>query len=241
MFNEPMINEIITQMNAVVQNGIEIPFPALVISAVIGLIVCLFGLKLVRFLNAICGLAVGAVLGILAAYLIQTDLKIGLAIVAAAALILTIMSAVFKKFGAFLLCLSVALEVVGMFQMQNFTMLAVTGVAGIIIAVLTMIWFEPLVIIVTSLSGGMGLGNAVAQMVGIKNPYITLGICAAGIAIGLIVQFMMKSREIGRREARHSRQVKEEISIESEIDRARSILDLDDEEEDEEDCRFETA
>lgn len=233
MFNEPMINEIITQMNAVVQNGIEIPFPALVISAVIGLIVCLFGLKLVRFLNAICGLAVGAVLGILAAYLIQTDLKIGLAIVAAAALILTIMSAVFKKFGAFLLCLSVALEVVGMFQMQNFTMLAVTGVAGIIIAVLTMIWFEPLVIIVTSLSGGMGLGNAVAQMVGIKNPYITLGICAAGIAIGLIVQFMMKSREIGRREARHSRQVKEEISIESEIDRARSILDLDDEEEDE--------
>ena len=233
MFNEPMINEIITQMNAVVQNGIEIPFPALVISAVIGLIVCLFGLKLVRFLNAICGLAVGAVLGILAAYLIQTDLKIGLAIVAAAALILTIMSAVFKKFGAFLLCLSVALEVVGMFQMQNFTMLAVTGVAGIIIAVLTMMWFEPLVIIVTSLSGGMGLGNAVAQMVGIKNPYITLGICAAGIAIGLIVQFMMKSREIGRREARHSRQVKEEISIESEIDRARSILDLDDEEEDE--------
>ena len=233
MFNEPMINEIITQMNSVVQNGIEIPFPALVISAVIGLIVCLFGLKLVRFLNAICGLAVGAVLGILAAYLIQTDLKIGLAIVAAAALILTIMSAVFKKFGAFLLCLSVALEVVGMFQMQNFTMLAVTGVAGIIIAVLTMIWFEPLVIIVTSLSGGMGLGNAVAQMVGIKNPYITLGICAAGIAIGLIVQFMMKSREIGRREARHSRQVKEEISIESEIDRARSILDLDDEEEDE--------
>lgn len=233
MFNEPMINEIITQMNAVVQNGIEIPFPALVISAVIGLIVCLFGLKLVRFVNAICGLAVGAVLGILAAYLIQTDLKIGLAIVAAAALILTIMSAVFKKFGAFLLCLSVALEVVGMFQMQNFTMLAVTGVAGIIIAVLTMIWFEPLVIIVTSLSGGMGLGNAVAQMVGIKNPYITLGICAAGIAIGLIVQFMMKSREIGRREARHSRQVKEEISIESEIDRARSILDLDDEEEDE--------
>ena len=231
MFNEPMINEIITQMNAVVQNGIEIPFPALVISAVIGLIVCLFGLKLVRFLNAICGLAVGAVLGILAAYLIQTDLKIGLAIVAAAALILTIMSAVFKKFGAFLLCLSVALEVVGMFQMQNFTVLAVTGVAGIIIAVLTMIWFEPLVIIVTSLSGGMGLGNAVAQMVGIKNPYITLGICAAGIAIGLIVQFMMKSREIGRREARHSRQVKEEISIESEIDRARSILDLDDEEE----------
>ena len=233
MFNEPMINEIITQMNAVVQNGIEIPFPALVISAVIGLIVCLFGLKLVRFLNAICGLAVGAVLGILAAYLIQTDLRIGLAIVAAAALILTIMSALFKKFGAFLLCLSVALEVVGMFQMQNFTMLAVTGVAGIIIAVLTMIWFEPLVIIVTSLSGGMGLGNAVAQMVGIKNPYITLGICAAGIAIGLIVQFMMKSREIGRREARHSRQVKEEISIESEIDRARSILDLDDEEEDE--------
>lgn len=233
MFNEPMINEIITQMNAVVQNGIEIPFPALVISAVIGLIVCLFGLKLVRFVNAICGLAVGAVLGILAAYLIQTDLKIGLAIVAAAALILTIMSAVFKKFGAFLLCLSVALEVVGMFQMQNFTMLAVTGVAGIIIAVLTMIWFEPLVIIVTSLSGGMGLGNAVAQMVGIKNPYITLGICAAGIAIGLIVQFMMKSREIGRREARHSRQVKEEISIESEIDRARSILDLYDEEEDE--------
>ena len=233
MFNEPMINEIITQMNAVVQNGIEIPFPALVISAVIGLIVCLFGLKLVRFLNAICGLAVGAVLGILVAYLIQTDLKIGLAIVAAAALILTIVSAVFKKFGAFLLCLSVALEVVGMFQMQNFTMLAVTGVAGIIIAVLTMIWFEPLVIIVTSLSGGMGLGNAVAQMVGIKNPYITLGICAAGIAIGLIVQFMMKSREIGRREARHSRQVKEEISIESEIDRARSILDLDDEEEDE--------
>ncbi|MGN0405633.1 MAG: hypothetical protein ACI4F1_10450 [Bariatricus sp.] len=233
MFNEPMINEIITQMDAVVQNGIEIPFSALVVSAVIGLIVCLFGLKLVRFLNAICGLAVGVVLGILAAYLIQTDLKIGLAIVAAAALILTIVSAVFKKFGAFLLCLSVALELVGMFQMQNFTMLAVAGVAGIIIAVLTMIWFEPLVIIVTSLSGGMGLGNAVAQMAGIQNPYITLGICAAGIAIGLIVQFMMKSREIGRREARHSRQVKEELSIESEIDRARSILDLDDDEEDE--------
>ena len=47
--------------------------------------------------------------------------------------------------------------------------------------------------------------------------------------LGLVVQFMMKSREIGRKEVKHSKKVKEEISIESEIDKARSVLDFDDE------------
>ena len=61
------------------------------------------------------------------------------------------------------------------------------------------------------------------------NRYIKIAIYAAAVILGLVVQFMMKSREIGRKEVKHSKKVKEEISIESEIDKARSVLDFDDE------------
>ena len=235
MFSEPMINEMIGGIEAAVNSSPEIPVSMLIITAVISLIICLFGLKLIRIWNTICGLVFGAVIGVVAVFLLQQDTIYGLIIIGAAALILAVLAGVFKRFGAFLLCLGTVMEIIGMMQLQNVTWLAVAGVAGLVVAILTMIWLEPLVIIVTSLSGGIGFGNVIVYMSGLKNLYLVIAIYAATVILGLVVQFMMKSREIGRKEAKHARRVKEEISIESEIDKARSILEFDDDDEYEDD------
>ena len=48
--------------------------------------------------------------------------------------------------------------------------------------------------------------------------------------IGIIVQFMMHSRKIGKKEEVYSKKVKEEVSRESEVEKARMILEEDEEE-----------
>ena len=229
MFSEPMINEMIGNLESFSNSDFQIPMTVLIASAVISLLICLFGLKMVRLWNTISGLAIGTLAGIMIVYLAQTDMIVSLIIIGAAILIFAILAGVFRRFGAFLLCFGTVLEIIGMLKLQNLTWLAIVGIAGVIVAVLTMIWLEPLVIIVTSIAGGIGLGSSIVLMAEFDNRYIKIAIYAAAVILGLVVQFMMKSREIGRKEVKHSKKVKEEISIESEIDKARSVLDFDDE------------
>ena len=49
--------------------------------------------------------------------------------------------------------------------------------------------------------------------------------------IGIIVQFMMHSRKVGKKERNYSKKVKEQDSMESEVEKARHLLDDDDDDD----------
>ena len=154
-----------------------------------------------------------------------------------AGLVFAILNSVFKKFGAFWVCfLGMAGTVLAITNAGNWIMLAVCGAVGLIFAILAMIWFEPFVIIATALAGGFGAGMMIYDLAGLKN-VIFMWIISIGITfIGIVIQFIMKSSEINKKQVRRANAIKKETSKEEEIEMARTMLiDLDgDDDEDEE-------
>lgn len=207
-----------------------------IVGAMISLLMCLFGLKLIRVWNVLYGLCLGGAAGYTAGRLLGQDMKIALIIAGMCALALGILSGIFKKFGAFWVCalsfFAVAAGAVNLHP-QDWILLAVCSGVGLLAGVIAMIWMEALVIISTAFIGGFGVGNAVILLLKLNNLYVSWAIYAVLVIVGLALQFMMKSREIGRKQAEYSSEVKEEISMEAEIEQARSLFALDDEDEEE--------
>ena len=102
-----------------------------------------------------------------------------------------------------------------------------------VFAILSAIFVEPLVIVVTAVSGGVNAALSIVSLAGLSgNLLITVGIAAVIIIVGMIVQFMMHSRKIGKKEKKQAEIIKEKDSVESEVEKARLILDdFDDEDE----------
>lgn len=205
-----------------------------IVSAVVSLVICFLGLKLIRIWNTVVGLTFGAVVGLAASVIMGLDVTLVLAVTAGAALVFAILAGVFKKFGAFLFCFfGIAGVALGVIKSTNLIVIAICGAIALIIAILAMIWFEPLVIIVTALSGGFGLGSAAVSLAGLENIYISWAAGAVLAIIGMSIQFLFKSGEIRRKQLRHAKEVQQEISKEAEIEQARAMLDFDDEDDEE--------
>ena len=205
-----------------------------IIVAVLGLLVCVLGLKLVRVWNVLTGLAVGLGAGMAAGWMLGLETNVILIVSLAAGVILAVLGGVLKKFGAFILCLvggfSVAVQAI---NPTNAIMIAVCGAIGLILAILAMLMFEPMVIIVTGLFGGALLVSGVECLLGSGLIWLWYVIALAAALVGMGIQFTLRAREIGKKEVRHAQAVKEEISKEAEVEQMRALLDDDEDEEEE--------
>ena len=107
---------------------------------------------------------------------------------------------------------------------------------SLILAILAVIFTEPLMIVVTAFAGGMSVGTAVVMLGDL--PFAGAARLVIGVVvaiIGMIVQFMMQSRKLGKKEKKFSEKIKEQDSVESEVEKARMILDDFDDDTDEDD------
>ncbi len=219
-----------------------------IICIVIGLILCLFGLKLVRVLIVIAGLIVGGVVGagIGAGLGVDSTIRIVIAIVCAVAF-----GALFfflRRIGMFFLAfvLSAGTCAVVLFsiytvavleeaiQASNYQVFLFVGLGiALVIALLAAIFMDPLVIILTAVQGGLLAGLTAADLIGITSRPVSYVIAIVLVILGMWLQFWMHSRKIGREEAAYAEKVREENSVESEVEQARSLLDDDEEDEDE--------
>ena len=87
----------------------------------------------------------------------------------------------------------------------------------------------------TAIWGAVDASLAIVAATGLEgNLLITIGIAVAISIVGMIIQFMMHSRKIGKREKKQAAIIKEQDSVESEVEKARLVLD-DFEEDDETD------
>lgn len=205
----------------------------LIAMIVVGLLLCLFGLKLVRIMAAVTGLLIGAYVGLVVCIVADLSGTAALVVVAVAAVVLAVLACVLYRVGIFfwILCLSVGTAAT-LIDIQNMVQVLIAFAVSVLLAVLAVRYIEPIVIIVTSLAGGAEAGMAAAELAGLtSNPWIGYGIGIALAVIGMIVQFMMQSRKVGKKEKIYSKKVKESVSMESEVEKARMILDDDDTEE----------
>lgn len=217
----------------------------LVVSIVAGLIFCFFGLKLTRILAGLYGFLIGISAGLTIVSMAGTEEIVSLIIILACGIILAAIFAFLYKAGVFLLVFfsvmsiatSLFVTAVGIPFSIGFggNIMIIGGVAvliSFILSVLAVIYVEPVIVIVTALFGGFSAGPAVLSLTGLGVPSwagYALGIVLAVIGAG--VQFMMHSRKVGKKEKIYADGVKEKDSVESEVEKARAILDEDDDEE----------
>lgn len=209
-----------------------------------GILFCFFGLKLTRLLAAFYGLLIGVFAGAVIVSVAGTSGTVSVVIILACALILAVLSAFLYRAGVFLLVfsavVSIAASLLGtvygpavFFGTGRSIMIIACAAAGtaLILAILAVVYVEPVIIIVTALFGGLSAGPAILNLSGFNTAswmsYVLGGVLAV---LGAGVQFMMHSRKVGRKEKIYSDGIKEKDSVESEVEKARAVLDEDEEE-----------
>lgn len=211
---------------------------------VVGLLLCFAGLKLSRVLAALVGLAVGISAGAAAAMAAGTKGTVSLVIILACGAVAAFLSGFFHKLGAFLLVFFLMLGAFASIftAASGFTFavslggksLVMGGIAlavSTIFAVLAVVFSDPVIVAVTAIFGGLSAGPAILSLAGLSlPPFAGYVVSVVFIVLGMGVQFVMQSRKIGRKEKIYAEEKKETDSVESEVEKARNILEDDEEE-----------
>ncbi len=196
-------------------------------AVVIGLIVCFLGLKLIRVLSAIAGLAVGAGIGTAVVFGFQFSGTMIPVTILVCAVMVAVFAAAVRKLGVFLVVFLYTAGIVMSLRIpQIIILLAVCGGAALLMSVLSLIWTDPIVVVITGISGGLSAGiSAAALLFAGGNIWLGYGIGAVLALIGIWTQFMVQSRKIGKKEKVYARQMRDQVSRESEVEKARRILE----------------
>ena len=224
------MSDMMTQVNQIVGNGLSFLQSTVILAVTIciGLIIGLFGLKLARVWAALVGLVLGVAAGGIVSVVAGLNGMASVGAMAGGAVILAILVCVFYRVGIFFFVwLAIFSMGVSAINQQVIPVIAVCGVLGLILAIVTMKMFDPLVII-TSIYGGYMAGNAAVSMFGLSD-YLAavIGVPVVLIAICVAVQFIMRSRQVGRKQVKKAGEHREKESREAEVEQARMLLDDD--------------
>lgn len=216
------------------QIGAQPTMEGLIVVGIVGLLICFFGLKLIRLQAALVGFLMGALIGIGVAWTAEISGLTFAIVVFACGAVLAALSFFLYKFGVFCVVFCVCLGIgVQIADPQSELPLVIVLVIALILAIVAVIFVEPAIIICTSISGGVTAGISAAAAIGLEGIWPGYAIGAVAAILGMVVQFMMHSRKVGKKEKVYSEQVKEADSVESEVEKARMVLDDPEEPEDE--------
>lgn len=232
------MDELMTMMNQLaagetaqivkdIQHMMQTNVIPVIVVLVAGLLVCFFGLKLIRLFAALTGICIGAVAGIAVSWTVGLQGVAFLAAAIAGAVVFGVLGAALRRVGGFLFIWALTTGVLeSVFVPGSLLFHLIFLGIGLILAIIAAILMEPIVIVISGLGGGIFAGMAAVALAGMEDMVLlTYGAGIILAVLGMSVQFMAKSREVGRKEKRYSEAVKEEKSMETEVEKARMLLD----------------
>jgi len=186
-----------------------------VVSLVLALLVCFFGYKFSRIFMSITGFIAGALLGYGAATQIFNLTGPALiAVVVVAGIIIGAMASWIYLAGIFILCFVLAFTAAAtLLPFSGDIQFFLCALIGLIIAALAMKFMRPVIIVITSLVGGIAASSLILEV----DKYLTFGfmnalpskmvIAATCFILGLLVQFITTKSPNApvRRAPKHSR------------------------------------
>ena len=201
---------------------------------VIGLLIGFFGLKLVKIVAALLGFLIGAGAGAAICTVAGIEGIASVAIILVCAILLAVLSCLVYRLGVFIMIFICSLGAfVAVVPSQSTVIAIIELIVALVLAILAAVFAEPMIMVFTGIIGGFLAGPAILDLAGITDPSWVKYIAGAVLAIlGVLVQFMMQSSKIGKRERIKSEHIKEQVSMENEVEKARMILDDDEIEKD---------
>lgn len=224
-------------VNQVVSENMMI---ALIVTTVIGIFLSMFGLKLIRLWSALLGLVAGAGIGFAVTELAGLEPMIVVGATIGGGIVLAFLAGFFYRFGIFLMALLTGTYIAILFvNPQDWIFLGVCLAIGLVIALLALKFVEPIMIVVTSILGGVLAGDAIATLAEFDNQIFGYGIMVLVAIVGGIIQFTLESGKRKKKNLKKAAEIREQNSTENEVEKARAMFDdailLDDEPDDKSD------
>ena len=199
----------------------------------IGILIGFFGLKLVKVVAAFLGFLIGAGAGAGICAIAGIEGIASVAIILVCAILLAVLSFLVYRLGVFVMIFICSMGVLAaVIPVQSSVITIVELAVALVLAILAAIFAEPMIIVITGIAGGFLAGPAILDLAGITDPSWLKYVAGAVLAfVGLMIQFMMQSSKIGKKERIKSEHIKEQVSMENEVEKARMILDEEEAEE----------
>lgn len=202
---------------------------ALAVTAVMGLLLCLFGLKVVRLWAALIGLGFGFAAGMTAGAVAGMDANVCLIVGLVAGIVLAVSGAALYRAGIFItVFVFVSAFSSYVINPHNGILFAVCAVIGLVAAVLSVKFTVVITILATDALGAVLGGTALYHMLPVTGAIIQILICAALAAVGIVVQLLLESKKRKKKSLEKAAEIREEASTANEVERARAMMeDLD--------------
>ena len=212
----------------------ELSMGIMIATIVIGLLFCFLGHKLIKVISALLGLCIGFGVGFAISSITGMEGMTRVIIIFGCAVVLAALLFFLYRAGIFLMTFSITVSVVfAVVGAGEKTYVMAAFGAAVVLGIVTVIFAEPAAVVITSLSGGMSAGTGIASLTGLTdNPFVGLGIAGALAAVGMIVQFILYSKKKGRKEKGTAKRTKKKDVMESEVEKARMLLDDDEDTDD---------
>lgn len=169
---------------------------------VIGLIIGLFGIKLIRLFTAVTGLGFGALIGIIVSEHLSMTPTTSIIVVIGCAVVMAFLSSFFIRIGTFIMMLFIGLNVCTyILNPDGKSMIPMLICFGVpfVISIISAIIYEPVIIILTGLAGGVMTGIAVVTLGGKTDIWwMVFGMCAGFSVIGMMTQIIINGLSKGR-------------------------------------------
>ena len=188
---------------------------------VLAVLTCFFGVKIFRIWMALIGFLTGCVIGFyIPVNALQLSVGVGLIAGLIVGIVLAVISAkIYVISVMFASWLFSATAMVVILQPKTWLWMLVCAGIGIIPALISLKFAEPMVIIATGMFGGITVAAKGAELLGFSEQII-----------GIMVQFILEGRKQGKKEVAAAKHIRSEKSIENEIEAARSLFSDDEEE-----------
>ena len=197
----------------------QMEFISLIVITVGAVLLCLTGLKLVRFWS---GIAVGAIAGL--------DQTIALAAGAGVGLVLAVLGAWKKQIGGFVtVAVLVFVVSVHLMKPQDFIIYGICAGIGLVCALLSIKFHNFMLIAASSVFGAMAAGSSIFYLQPYKNGMIHVALCAAIGALSIWSQLLLESGKRKKKNLLKAAEIREKHSTENEVEKARALVEnLDD-------------
>ena len=198
---------------------------ALAVTAAVGLLICLLGLKIIRVWAALTGLIFGLAAGVTAGGLLGLNGTGMLITGGVLGLILAVLGAALYRVGVFLTVFVLAGSIsTYLIVPQDWIGAAICLVIGLVAAILAVRFVVVLTIIVTSVYGAAIAGTAIYHLLPVTGDVILIVLCVVICIIGILVQLLLESRKQKKRSLQKAAEIRKEKSTANEVERARAMM-----------------
>lgn len=196
-------------------------------AAVVGILIGMFGLRIVRFWAAFLGFLAGLAGGTYAASLAGLDAVYAWIPGLVLGIVLAVLGAKMYRFGVFITAW-IAVSAVCQYAVRpsDWIWTAACAAAGLVFALFAIKFVKVITILATAVFGAAISGTSLYYLLPLKWEWFHILLCVVLGAVGILVQILFVSGRRKRQNLEKAAEIRKTHSTENEVEKARALVDV---------------